>query len=54
MDPRGLRVNQNAYSSLSTHIKRLLLVAFCDMTAGNGAFFGHTNTQTDVEVEIVI
>ena len=61
----GLRVAQDAYFSLMTHTKQLLLVTFCDNTAGNGAFFrthgrtdgrnhGRTDGQTDVEVEIVI
>ena len=66
MDPRALRVTQNVHFSLMTHTKQLLLVTFCDNTAGNGAFFGHTHGQnhtrteprtdgqTDVEVEIVI
>ena len=31
---RGLRVTQNAYFSLITHTKQLLLVTFCDTTAG--------------------
>ena len=30
MDPRDLRVTQNAYFSLFTHTKQLLLVTFCD------------------------
>ena len=29
-------MNQNAYFSLLAHIKQLLLVIFCDMTAGIG------------------
>ena len=33
-DPRGLRLTQNAYSSFLTHTKQLLLVTFCDTTAG--------------------
>ena len=45
-----------------THAKQLLLVTFCDTTAGIGATFQtHTQTdgrrtegQTDMEVEIVI
>ena len=56
----GLRMTQNAYSSLMAHAKQLLLVTFCDTTAGIGASF-RTDTrrtaaegQTDVEVEIVI
>ena len=59
----GLRVTQNANFSLSTHTKYLLLMTFCDATAGSGATFrtdgnGRTDErmdgQTDVEVEIVI
>ena len=58
----GLRVTQNAYFSLITHTKQLLLVTFSDNTAGIGASFrtdaqtvdGRTEGQTDVEVEIVI
>ena len=41
MDPcRGLRVTQNAYFSLLTHTKKLLLVTFCDLTAETGVGFG--------------
>ena len=50
MDPKGLRMAQNAYFSLLTNKKQLLLVAFCDTTAGNGASFwthGRANGQTD-------
>ena len=58
----GLRVTQNAYFLFITHTKQLLLVTFCDETAGIGAsFWTHGPTrrrkdrgQTDVEVEIVI
>ena len=58
----GLRETQNAYFSLMTHTKQLLLVIFCYTTAGIGATFrtqgqrtdGQTEGQTDVEVEIVI
>ena len=62
----GLRVTQDAYFSLLTHAKQLLLVTFCKNTAGNGASFrthGRTDGwtadgrtakgQTDVEVKIV-
>ena len=35
----GLRVTQDAYFSLLTHTKQLLLVTFCDMTSGIGASF---------------
>ena len=65
MDPRGLRMTQHAYFLLMTHTKQLLLVTFCDTTAGNRASFRtherkeegteeQTDEQTDVEVEIVI
>ena len=60
----GLRMTQNAYFSLITHIKQLLLVTFSETTAGIGAGVrtdartdGRTEEaegQTDVEVEIVI
>ena len=60
----GLRVTQDAYFSLLSHAKQLLLVTFSDTTAGIGASFRTdpcTNGlriaaegQTDVEVEIVI
>ena len=61
MDSRSLRVIKNAYFSLLTHTKKLLLVTYCDMTAENGVSFrthgrkdGWTDGQTDVDVEIVI
>ena len=57
----GLRVTQDVYFLLLTHTKQLLLMTFCQTTAGNGASFwthgmtdGMTDGQTDVEVEIVI
>ena len=61
----GLRVTQNAYFSLITHTKQLLLVTFCDPTAGIAvSFWTHgrrtaaeaeaAEGQTDVKVEIVI
>ena len=40
----GLRVAQDAYFSLMTHTKQLLLETFCDNTAGIGASF-QTHTQ---------
>ena len=59
-----LRVTQNAHFSLLTHTKQLLLVTFCDPTAGTEVSFRtdarrtvdgqRTEGQTDVEVEIVI
>ena len=65
MDPRGLRVTQNACFSLLTLTKKLLLVTFCDPTAETGVSFRtHTRTDeterngtdghTDVKVEIII
>ena len=40
MDPiRVLRVTQNAYFSLLTQTKKLLLVTFCDPTAETGVHF---------------
>ena len=52
----GLRVTQNAYFSLMTHTKQLLLVTFCYTAAGIGASFwthgrrmdgGRTDGRTD-------
>ena len=67
IDPRGLKATQNAYFSLLTPTKQLLLVTFCDTLAGievsfwtdgtgttDGRTEGQTDGQTDVEVEIVI
>ena len=58
----GLRVTQDAYFSLLSHTKQLLLVTFSDTTAGIGVCFrtdarteaAAVEGQTDVEVEIVI
>ena len=55
----GLRVTKNAYFSLIIHTKHLLLVTFCDLTAGTGVSFRTdaqmaAEEQTDVEVETVI
>ena len=62
----GLRLTQNAHFSLMTHTKQVLLVSFCDITAGIKASFqtqdahthgltdGRTERQSDVEDEIVI
>ena len=58
----GLSVTLNAYFSLMTHTKQLLLVTFCYTTAGIGDNFrtdaqmdgGRTEGQKDVEIEIVI
>ena len=49
----GMRVTQNEYFSLLTHTKHLLLVTFCDATAGIGSSFW-TDGLTEVIVEIVI
>ena len=58
----GLRVTLNAYFSLIAHTKQLLLVTFCDITAGIEANLLDTNTltqagqegQTDIEVEELV
>ena len=47
MDLMSLRVTQNAYFSLLTHTKQLLLVTFCDKTAGSGVRFWTHGRQTD-------
>ena len=56
MDPMGLRVTHNAYFSLVTHTKKLLLVTFCVPTAKKGVSFRThgTDGQTGVKVKIVI
>ena len=60
MNPRGLVVPPNADFLLMIHTKQLLLVTFCETTAGIGASFRtHTRTaaaegQTHVEVKIII
>ena len=64
MDPRDLRVTKNAYFSLLTHTKKLLLVTLSDLAAETGVSFrtdGRTENrlteaegQTEVEVEIII
>ena len=57
----GLRVTQDAYFSLLTHTKQLLLVTFCDITAGNGYSLrthkrtnGQTDGQTDGQTEVEV
>ena len=56
----GVRVTQDAYFSLLTHTKQLLLVTFYDKLAEIEVRFGwmepepRTDGQTNVEVEIVI
>ena len=56
-------MTKDAYFSLSTHTKQLLLVTVCDALAGievsfwadgTGQTDGRTDGQTNVEVEIVI
>ena len=57
MNPRSLKVTQNAYFSFLTHTKILLSVTFCDWTAETGGWTEEgwrTKGQTDAEVEIVI
>ena len=54
-----MRVTKNAYFSFLTYTKQLLLVTFCETTAGIGASIPTharmaAEEQTDVEVEIVI
>ena len=49
MDPRGLRVTQNAYFSLLTHTKKLLLVTFCDPTAETKVSFWTDGGLTEAE-----
>ena len=58
-------VTQDVYFLLLTYTKQLLLITFCQTTAGNGASFRThgmtdrmmdrmTDGQTDVDVEIAI
>ena len=47
MDHKSLRVTQNAYFSLMTHTKQLLLVTVCDTTARIGASFRTHGRRTD-------
>ena len=56
MDPRGLKVTKNAYFSLLTGTKQLLLMTFCDTTA---ELVTQKNDRTkdgwtDVKFEIVL
>ena len=46
MDPRGLRFTKNTYFSLLSHTKELLVVTFCDKTAGIEAS-SRTHRQAD-------
>ena len=43
----GLRVTQDAYFSLMTHTKQLLLVTFCYTAAGIGASFRTHGRRTE-------
>ena len=43
----GVRLTQDAYFSLWTHTKQLLLVTFCHMPAKNGANFWTHGRQTN-------
>ena len=48
--PGGVRMTKNANTLLSTHIKQLLLLTFCDMIAGIGSVKGQeewTDGKTD-------
>ena len=53
MDPKGLRMAQNAYFSLLTHAKKLLLVTFCDTTAESEvSVWTHRETEwTDERID---
>ena len=54
MDPRDLRVTQNAYFSLLTLTKKLLLVTFSDQTAETEVSFwthGRTDSWTDIKMD---
>ena len=56
MDLWGLRVTQNAYFSLFTHTKKLLLVTYCDPTADTGVSFPasmepHAESYTEPYIE---
>ena len=46
MDPRGVRVTQNAHFSLLLHTKQLLLVTFCDTLARIEVSFWPDGTRT--------
>ena len=56
MDPRNMRVTKNAYFSLLTYAKQLVLVIFCDTIAGTriSKVREMLEGQIYVEVEIVI
>ena len=57
MDPRVSEGGPECKFLLLTHTKQLLIVTFCEMTAGYGASFQThkwTDRQTDAKVEIVI
>ena len=56
MDPRNMRVTKNAYFSLLTYAKQLVLVIFCDTIAGigNSKVWEMLEWQIYVGVEIVI
>ena len=48
----GMRVTQDAYFSLMTHTKQLLLVTFCDTTKGIGAiFWTHARTEDGGQID---
>ena len=59
MDLMSLRVTQNAYFSLFIHTKQLLLMTFCDPTAGivkwgRSDDDGHCKDGQTLKVEIVM
>ena len=50
MNPRGLKVIQKDYFSPIAHTKQLLLLPFCDTTAGSKSVAeGQMEGQTDVK-----
>ena len=56
-DPKDLRVIQNAYFSLLTPNKQLLLVTFCDNITGIlGSFwtYGNTGGNTDIPRRVIV
>ena len=47
----GLRVTQNEYFSLIAHTMQLLLVTFCDTTAGIQVIFRTDGRRTDARTD---
>ena len=48
-----MRVTQNAYFSLMTCAKQILLVTFCDTTAGIEASF-QTHECMEIQIDMVV